>query len=239
MWSILWFKKKKKHLRLPLPHFDKIRGLIILPVRTWHPENITSIPNPQVPTSPLGPHTFGHVEICDPTGCKVLRKRKSPSLHHRPHRRRQLVFSVRRPQPGPTSVGRNCHPLKVLPHKALAPGLLPVPRSLFLTICNPFKGNWQEMAARKAPARATVGPSPLAHAQPQKIGPSQDSEHLWQSWEQLGIWQGLRGSGQMLAKFGKKHTLYWVFKLALKKPHLKNQNKPKTLTREKKTLYEN
>lgn len=86
-------------------------------------------------------------------------------------------------QPGPFSVGIKCHPvINPLPQSTGYWSSLPVPRSLFLTICNPFRGSRQEMAARKTPAKRNW----WAHL----FSSSLDAEHLWDS---EGGWASVRG----------------------------------------------
>lgn len=86
-----------------------------------------------------------------------------PSAHRQPDSPTGLR------QPGPFSVGINCHPvINPLPQSTGDWSSLLVPRSLFLTICNPFRGNRQEMAARKTPVKrnwwahlsSSSGPAP-------------------------------------------------------------------------------
>lgn len=86
-------------------------------------------------------------------------------------------------QPGPFSVGIKWHPvINPLPQSTGYWSSLPVPRSLFLTICNPFRGSRQEMAARKTPAKRNW----WAHLSSSSL----DAEHLWDS---EGGWASVRG----------------------------------------------
>lgn len=65
-------------------------------------------------------------------------------------------------QPGPFSVGIKCHPvINPLPQSAGYWSSLPVPRSLFLTICNPFRGSRQEMAVKENPSETQLVGPPL------------------------------------------------------------------------------
>lgn len=199
---------------LPLPHFEKTGGSSLLSQRASCNQNMTSVPDSQVLPShrsltPLDTQPFETPldERCDIKG-DTLSLLLVPSTH-RPHPHWQLVLSGRPRPPGPFWVGLNCHPVINPSHKALETGAHAVPRSLSLTICNPFRGNWQEMAARKTPAPRNWWDHLSSSSRP-ATGSRPFSGHR----TSVGVLEaagwlsgGSTGPRQMLTKFGKERML--------------------------------
>lgn len=189
---------------------------MILTIRALHTKNVTPVLNLQVQHLHRGP---GPAKTTLDERCHMF----ASSTH------RQLI-SLRRLGSQSHSSGRHQLPscYKSFPTKHWRLVLLLCQEVFFLTICNPFKGTQQEAVAKGKPLHKATGrtTSPLAHSQQRKSS-FLWTQNIWGSSERCRA--SVRAqlySRQCTQNLVRKRKLYCIFKLALKKIHLKPKQTP-------------